>query len=88
MAICHKNLDPIWKLICLCQMGVDVPEQAVSTILAEQDLWSYYRERRNRNAHYHYRSLLKSKTAKRHSDEKDYMIQLCDIGRMTAEYTG
>ena len=26
MAVCHKNLGPIWKLICLCEMGVDIPE--------------------------------------------------------------
>ena len=24
----HKNLGPIWKLICLCEMGVDIPEDA------------------------------------------------------------
>jgi len=37
MAICHKNLGPILKLISLCKMSV-LPEQAVSAILAEQDL--------------------------------------------------
>ena len=36
MAVCHKNLGPIWKIICLCEMGVDIPEVAVSAILNEQ----------------------------------------------------
>ena len=87
MAMCYKNLGPIWKLVSLCKMGVDVPEQAVSAILAEQDLWSYYRQRRHKNAYYHYRSLLKSKTTKRHSAEKDHMIHLRAVGTTTAEYT-
>ena len=33
MAVYHKNLGPIWKLIWLCEMGVDIPEDALSTIL-------------------------------------------------------
>jgi len=36
MAVCPKNLGPVWKLICLCKMGVDVPKEAVSAILDEQ----------------------------------------------------
>ena len=27
MVACHKNLGPKWKLICLCEMGVDVPKR-------------------------------------------------------------
>ena len=61
MAVCHKNLGPIWKLICLCEMGVDVPQEAVSAILDEQSTSEYYRQRRNKSAYYHYRSLCKSK---------------------------
>ena len=38
MAVCYKNLGPIWKLICLCEMGVDIPEHALSAILDEQKL--------------------------------------------------
>ena len=36
MAVCHKNLSPIWKVICFCEMGVDIPEAAVSAILYVQ----------------------------------------------------
>ena len=54
MAVCHKNLGPIWKLICQCEMGVDIPEDALSTILNEQKLWEHSRERRNQSKHYHY----------------------------------
>ena len=54
MAVCHKNLGPIWKLICLCEMGVDIPEEALSTILNEQKLWCHSHERRDQSKHYHY----------------------------------
>ena len=88
MAVCHKNLGPIWKLICLCEMGVDIPEDALSTILNEQKLWEYSRERRNQSKHYHYRSLHKQKTNKRHAAEKEHMITLRAVGCTTAEYVG
>ncbi|XP_065887754.1 uncharacterized protein [Dysidea avara] len=29
MAICHKDIGPLWKLACLWSMGVDVPQCAV-----------------------------------------------------------
>ena len=88
MAVCHKNLGPIWKLICLCEMGVDIPEDALSTILNEQKLWEHSRERRNQSKHYHYRSLHKQKTNKRHAAEKEHMITLRAVGCTTAEYVG
>jgi len=74
MAVCHKNLRPVWKLICLCEMGVDVPKEAVPAILDEQSTWEYYRHRRNKNAYYHYRSLCNSKKWKRRSEERDHVI--------------
>ena len=85
MAVCHKNLGPIWKLICLCEMGADVPEEAVSAILDEQSTWEYYRQRRNKSVYYHYRSLRKQRGV---VGEKDHMIQLCAVGSTTAEYIG
>lgn len=88
MAVCHKNLGPIWKLICLCEMGVDIPEDALSTILNEQKLWEQSRERRNQSGHYHYRSLHKQKVNKRHAAEKEHMITLRAVGCTTAEYVG
>ena len=88
MAVCHKNLGPIWKLICLCEMGVDIPEEALSTILNEQKLWDHSRERRNQSKHYHYQSLHKQKTSKKHTAEKEHMITLRAIGCITAEYVG
>ena len=67
---------------------MDVPQEAVSAILDEQSTWEYYRQRRNKSAYYHYRSLCKSKKRKRHSEEKDHMIQLRAVGSSTAEYVG
>ena len=37
MAICHKNLGPLWKFITLCEMGVDIPAEAVEFMLKEQE---------------------------------------------------
>ena len=54
MGVCHKNLAPTWMLICLCEMGVDIPEDALSAILNEQKLWDHSREWRNQSEHYHH----------------------------------
>ena len=88
MAVCHKNLGPIWKIICLCEMGVDIPEAAVSAILDEQQLWSKQRERRNQTDYYQKRNLLKQRANKRHAAEKDHMVTLHAVGCTTAEYVG
>jgi len=56
MAICHKNLGPIWKLICKCEMGMDVPQNAIKYLLSEQNTWSGRRKRRNSDVYHHYRS--------------------------------
>ena len=88
MAVSHKNLGPIWKLICLCQMGVDIPEDALSVILNEQKLWDHSRERRNQSKHYHYRSLHKQAVNKRHANEKEHMVTLRTSDCATAEYIG
>ena len=88
MAVCHKNLGPIWKLICLCEMGVDIPVDALSAILNEQKLWDHSHERRNQSEHYHYRSLRKQVVHKRHAAEKEHMVTLRAVGCTTAEYVG
>ena len=88
MAVCHKNLGSIWKLIYLCKMGVDIPEDVLSTILNEQKVWEQSLERRNQSKHYHYRNLHKQKTNKRHAAEKEHMITLRAVGRTTSEYVG
>ena len=69
-------------------MGVDIPEEALSTILNEQKLWDHSRERRNQSKHYHYQSLHKQKTSKKHAAEKEHMITLRAVGCTTAEYVG
>ena len=48
MAICHKNLGPLWKLIILCEMGVDIPAEAVEFMLKKQKTWKKLREKRNK----------------------------------------
>ena len=37
MDICHKNLGPLWKLIALHKMGVDIPAEAVGFMAREQE---------------------------------------------------
>ena len=69
-------------------MGVDIPEDALSTTLNEQKLWEHNHERRNQSKHYHYRSLHKQKTNRRHAAEKEHMITLRAVGCTTAEYVG
>ena len=86
MAVCHKNLGPIWKLICLCEIGVDIPEDALFVILNEQKLWDHSRERRNQSKHY--RSLHKQAVNKRHANEKEHMVTLRTSDCATAEYIG
>ena len=88
MAVCHKNLGPIWKVICLCEMGVDIPEVAVSAILDEQQLWSKKREKRNQSDYYQKRNLLKQRANQRHAAEKDHLVTLRAVGCTTAEYVG
>ena len=39
MAICRKNLGPLWKLITLGEMDVDIPAEAVEFMLKEQETW-------------------------------------------------
>ena len=67
---------------------MDIPEDALSIIPNEQKVWEQSRKRRNQSKHYHYRSLHKQKTNKRHATEKEHMITLRAVGCTTAEYVG
>jgi hypothetical protein len=40
MAICHKNLGPIWKVFALKRMGVEIPYAAVDSIMKAQVEWN------------------------------------------------
>ena len=88
MVICHKNLGPLWKLITLCEMGVDIPAEAVEFMLKEQETWKKLREKRNKADYLHYRSRLKLKASERHASEKEHMVTLNAVGYATGEYTG
>ena len=35
MQILIQNLGPLWKIVCLWNMGVDVPQSAVTAVLKE-----------------------------------------------------
>ena len=65
---------------------MDIPENTVSTILNEQKLWDHSHEGRNQSKHYHYQSLHKQKTGKRHATEKEHRIALCAVDYTTAKY--
>jgi len=54
MAICHKNLGPIWKLICMCEIGMDMPENAVQYMLGELNAWINQCKCRNSDLYHHY----------------------------------
>ena len=84
MAICHKNLGPLWKLIVLSEMGVDIPADAVEFMLKEQETWKKLREKRS-NAD---RSKLKLKAGERHASQKEHMVTLNAVGYETGEYMG
>ena len=88
MAICHKNLGPLWKLIILCEMGVDIPAEAVEFMLKEQKTWKKLQEKRNKADYLHYRSKLKLKASERHASEKEHMVTLNAVGYATGEYMG
>ena len=72
----------------MCEMSIDVPENAVQYISGEQNLWTSQRKRRNSDLHHHYRSLTKRMAVQRHEDEKSYMTTLKAAGYSTAEYVG
>ena len=42
-----QNLGPVWKFLCLIEMGVDIPVDAVKSILQDQEDWNKSRERRS-----------------------------------------
>ena len=42
-----QNLGPIWKAFCFASMGVDMPADAVASILREQQAWTKDRQRKS-----------------------------------------
>ena len=72
----------------MCEMGIDVPENAVQYMLGEQNAWINQCKRRNSDIYHHYRSLTKRKAVQRHDNEKSYMTTLKVAGYSTAEYMG
>ena len=42
-----QNLGPLWKLICLWEMGVYVPQDAVVAILKEHTQWHRQQQKRS-----------------------------------------
>ena len=72
----NKTLGPLWKLITLCEMGVDVPAKAVEFMLRKQDSWKKLREKRKKADYLHYRNKLKLKASERHTSEKEHMVTL------------
>ena len=85
--MCHKNLGPIWKVNCICEMKIYFPEAAESALLDEQQLWSK-QKRGNQSDYCQKRSLLKLRANKRRAAEKDHILTLCAIGSTATEYVG
>ena len=47
MQILIQNLGPLWKVVCLWNMGVDVPQSAVTAVLKEHAKWQKQLEKRH-----------------------------------------
>ena len=48
-------MGPIWKIFCFLNMGVDMPVEAVASILKEQEEWDKSRERKSSKENLHKR---------------------------------
>lgn len=70
MSICHKvivnqkipiqqtttqNIGPIWKVLCLLRMGVQIPSDVVTNILQEQRKWQQKCDKRASSDYHHRR---------------------------------
>ncbi|XP_065915443.1 uncharacterized protein [Dysidea avara] len=88
MAICHKNLGPLWKVLCLWMMEVDVPFPGVAAIFKEHVNWQRLHTRRGTPEYRKYKSSLKTKANQRHEMEKARMDTLKTTGVSTSSYKG
>ena len=50
-----QNVGPIWKVLCLLRMGVQVPSDVVTNILQEQQKWQLKCDRRATQDYHHKR---------------------------------
>ena len=50
-----QNLGPLWKLLCLWEMGVDVPRSAVAAVVKEHSKWHKQRTHRRKPEYPKYR---------------------------------
>ena len=55
-----QHLGPLWKLICLWEMGVDVPQDAVVAILKEHIQWYRQQQKRSTPEYLNYRFITAS----------------------------
>ncbi|XP_064397556.1 uncharacterized protein LOC135344319 [Halichondria panicea] len=69
-------------------MGVDVPLDAVTSLLREQQEWDSDRIRRSSKEHIHKRNLQKKARKTHHEQEKSYMETLRGLGSAVGEYIG
>ena len=87
MMICYKNLGPLWNLIVLSELGVDISADAVEFMLKEHETWKRLQEKRNNADYLHYRGKLKLKAGERYASE-EHMVTLNAVGYATGEYIG
>ena len=53
-----KNIGPLWKAVCLWKMGVDVPQQAITTVLQEHMAWEKQISKRSTPEYHKYKDNL------------------------------
>ncbi|XP_070546922.1 uncharacterized protein [Ptychodera flava] len=88
MAILHKNIGPIWKLLLFLYLEVDVPETAVRAVLEQQRQW------RLKKAEYESQEVIKKRATQKKNrkrrlrHEKTRMDSIRATGVTTVEYVG
>ena len=50
-----KNIGPLWKAVCFWKMGVDVPQQAITTLLQEHVAWEKQISKRSTPEYHKYK---------------------------------
>ncbi|XP_070546133.1 uncharacterized protein [Ptychodera flava] len=88
MAILHKNIGPIWKLLLFLYLEVDVPETAVRAVLEQQRQWRLKKAENESQEVIKKRATEKKNRKRRLRHEKTRMDSIRATGVTTVQYVG
>ncbi|XP_070564058.1 uncharacterized protein [Ptychodera flava] len=88
MAILHKNIGPIWKLLVFMEMDIAVPDHAVSSILEEQKEWMRRLNENKRPEVAKQRATQRKEHHKKLTSQKKRMENVRKTGMTVVEYVG